>query len=157
MLVVIIILGILAMIIIPQITVSTEDAKTSTLQGDLSAIRSGLELYYAQHANTYPAQAVPTTKPDDVTTLAGAFVAQLTRYTDGDGNIANAKTDVFKYGPYLKGTSLPTNPFNDKSDVTVDNTETDITKKSSAGAGTGWKFYSKTGVFMAADGSHDTD
>ena len=54
MLIVIIILGILAMVIIPQITVSQEDAKMSTLKTNLAGIRSAIELYYAQHNNTYP-------------------------------------------------------------------------------------------------------
>ncbi len=49
MLIVIVVLGILAMIIVPQITVSTEDAKTSTLQTNLTGIRSSIETYYAQH------------------------------------------------------------------------------------------------------------
>ena len=54
MLIVIIILGILAMVIIPQITVSQEDAKVSTLKTNLTGIRSAIELYYAQHNNIYP-------------------------------------------------------------------------------------------------------
>ena len=48
MLIVIIILGILAMIIIPQLGVTTDDAKTNTLQANLSSIRSAVEVYYAQ-------------------------------------------------------------------------------------------------------------
>ena len=54
MLIVIIILGILAMVIIPQITVSQEDAKISTLKTNLGGIRSAIEMYYTQHNNTYP-------------------------------------------------------------------------------------------------------
>ena len=49
MLVVVIILGILAMIIVPQITVSTEDARLNTLQSNLTAVRSAIEVYAAQH------------------------------------------------------------------------------------------------------------
>ena len=155
MLVVIIILGILAMIIIPQITVSTEDAKLSTLQTSIRGMRSALELYYNQHTNSYPGASSSVTKPSGVSTLGDVFAAQLSRYTDEAGNISNTKDATFKFGPYMK--DIPVNPFNKKSDVTIDSTVVDITTKSSSGAGTGWKFYVKTGVLMAADGAHDTE
>ena len=154
-LVVVILLGILATIIIPQVSVSSEDAKLNAVKTNLGNLRSAIELYYYQHKNKYPAQAVPGTAPTEVDTLPETFVAQLMRYTDEDGNIANSGTSVFKYGPYVKGV-FPTNPYNDKNDVTIDNTETDITEKASGGANTGWKFYSLTGVLLPADGSHDT-
>ena len=154
-LIVVILLGILATIIIPQVSVSSDDAKLNTLKTNLSNMRSMIELYYYQHSNTYPGLAVPTTKPADVSTTADAFEAQLTRYTDAGGNISNSGTSDFPYGPYVKAPDLPTNPFNNLSDVTIDNTEIDITEKDSSGAGTAWKFYAKTGIFMAADGTHD--
>jgi len=157
MLIVIIILGILAMIIIPQISVTTDDANLNALRTNLNTMRGAIEIYYAQHANTYPGDGVPGTKPADVTTEAHAFVAQLTRYTDGSGNISNSKSDVYKYGPYVKGGELPDNPFVTTNDVTVDTATTDITTKDSTGAGTAWKFYAKTGVLMAADGAHDDE
>ena len=157
MLIVIIILGILAMIIIPQISVTTDDAKLNTLRTNLNSMRSSIEIYYAQHSNTYPGDGVPATKPADVTTAAHAFVAQMCRYTDGSGNISNTKDTTYKFGPYIKGGALPDNPVNSTNDVTVDTTETDITVKASGGAGTAWKFYAKTGVLMAADGTHDDE
>jgi prepilin-type N-terminal cleavage/methylation domain-containing protein len=157
MLIVIVILGILAMIIIPQISTSTDEARLNTLRTNLAAMRSSIEIYYAQHNGAYPGDGVPATKPGDVVTAADAFVAQLTRYTDQDGNIANAKDATYKFGPYIKGGGLPMNPFNSLGTVTIDNATTDITAKDSTGAGTGWKFYSKTGVLMAADGAHDTE
>jgi prepilin-type N-terminal cleavage/methylation domain-containing protein len=153
-LVVVILLGILATIIVPQVSVSSEDAKLNSLKTNLSNMRSAVELYYYQHENSYPGDAVPTTKPDGVTTTADAFVAQLTRYTDKDGNISNSSgTSEFPYGPYIK--ALPTNTYNQKADVTIDNSTTDITTKASGGVDTAWKFYTKTGVLMAADGEHD--
>lgn len=156
MLIVIIILGILAMVIIPQITTSTDDAKLNTLRTNLGAMRNAVELYYAQHNSAYPGDAVPATKPAAVVTTADAMVAQLTRYTDVAGNISNTKSTTFAFGPYVKGVALGLNPFNNKSDVTMDTTTTDITTKTSGG-NTGWKFYSKTGVLMANDGGHDTE
>jgi general secretion pathway protein G len=153
-LIVVILLGILATIIIPQISVSSDDAKLNALKTNLSGMRGAIELYYYQHNNTYPGVVVPATKPADVTDTATAFAAQLTRYTDPSGNISNSGSSSYAYGPYVN--QFPTNPYNSKSDVTIDNTTTDITTKSSSGANTGWKFYAKTGVLMSADGSHDT-
>ena len=156
MLIVVILLGILATIIIPQVSVSTDDARLNTLSTNLTHLRSAIELYYYQHRNNYPGAAVPTTKPVDVTDVATAFVAQLTRYTDADGNVSNTKVGNFTFGPYVKGGALPDNPYNNLNDVTIDTTEADITKKDSTGASTGYKFYAVTGVFMAADGANDT-
>lgn len=156
MLVVIVILGILAMIIVPQITASTDDARLTTLQTNLGAMRSSVEVYYAQHSSAYPGHVVPATKPVDVTTREETFVAQLTRYTDINGNVSNVKDVAYRFGPYVKGNSLPTNPFNDLTTVVIDNTEDDITIKASGGTA-GWKFYSLTGVLMADDGAHDAD
>ncbi|MEE8541354.1 MAG: prepilin-type N-terminal cleavage/methylation domain-containing protein, partial [Desulfobacterales bacterium] len=86
-LIVIIVLGILAMIIVPQITVSTEDAKVSTVQSDLSAIRSAIEMYYAQHGNKYPGMTKSSdgTANTDEAEAATSMIHQLTRYTDSTG------------------------------------------------------------------------
>jgi hypothetical protein len=119
-------------------------------------MRNAVELYYAQHSSAYPGDGVPATKPADVTTAAEAFVAQMTRYTDVAGNISNTKDATYKYGPYIKGGSLPMNPYNELNTITIDGTETDITVKASGGS-SGWKFYAKTGVLMADDGAHDTE
>lgn len=159
MLIVVIVLGILASIVIPQIAVSTEDSKLNTLKTNLNTTRSSVELYYFQHNSVYPGGSVPTTKPIDVTTGAEAFVAQLARYTDVSGNISNTKDATFKYGPYIKNGSLATNPYNDKNDIVIDIIETDITVRNSAATDNGWKFYFITGVYIAADGTaglHDT-
>ena len=46
-----------------------------------------------------------------------------------------------------------------KIDVVVDTTTTDITERDSTATDNGWKFYEKTGVFIAADGTggaHDS-
>ena len=151
MLIVIVILGILAMVIIPQISTSTDDAKLSTLQTNLNAMRNAVELYYAQHNSSYPGAQL-----GGATSATEAFVQQLTRYTDVDGNISNVKDATFKYGPYIKGGELPTNPFNELNTVMVDTVQNDITVRASD-ATTGWMFYTITGVLMANDGNHDTE
>ena len=151
-LIVIIVLGILAMIIVPQISVSTEDAKVSTVQSDLSSIRSALEIYYAQHNSKYPGQTESTggTANTDAGVAAVSMVRQLTQYTNSSGKVSVSKDTTFKYGPYIKGLALPTNPFNEVATVVCDAT-TDITKTRAATGTDGWKFHFETGVFYAAD------
>ncbi|MBE0556488.1 MAG: prepilin-type N-terminal cleavage/methylation domain-containing protein [Proteobacteria bacterium] len=162
MLIVIIILGILAMVIIPQITVSQDDAKISTLKTNLGGIRSAIELYYTQHNNTYPGvKKVDGTGADvaDAAESKTAFEAQMFQYTDATGKTAttyNATTAPF--GPYIKGGALPANPFEDlatNTTVLCDVTETDITKsmgvKRVADGTTGYKYLAKLGVVFAND------
>ena len=151
-LIVIIVLGILAMIIIPQITVSTEDAKVSTLKSNLSMLRNAIELYYHQHENKYPgAKSITGGTPADAAAAATAFLQQLTQYTESDGTVSASKTADAKYGPYLKSSELPENPFNNLRTVLCDITTTDITSKTTDSS-TAWKFYTVTGVLIANDG-----
>ena len=53
-LIVVIILGILAAIVIPQFTQASGEAKLSSLASDLQMVRSQMQLYYLQHNDTYP-------------------------------------------------------------------------------------------------------
>ena len=152
MLIVIIILGILAMVIIPQITVSQEDAKVSTLKTNLVGIRSAIELYYAQHNNVYPGVATDGTNAADT---ALAFINQLTLYSNAAGATVATKDDTHPFGPYIKGGVLPANPFNSKTDVLYDKDEGDMTKTIGAArvttGATAYKFVGKLGVIYAND------
>lgn len=157
-LIVVMVLGILAMLIIPQVTVSTDDAKTSTLQTNLSTLRNAIELYYHQHNNRYPGQTDNSGgAPADAAAAQIAFLQQLTQFTEVDGTVATAKSPTAKYGPYIKSSTLPANPYNDLALVLCDIAETNITTKASSDTTTyGWKFYTQTGVLIANDGSHDS-
>ena len=90
-LIVVIILGILAAIVIPQFTSAAEDSKLSNLMSNLQSIRAQLELYKMHHNEAYPTN----------------INTQLTGKTDSDGTI-NASG---AYGPYLY--VFPANPFID--------------------------------------------
>ena len=151
MLIVIIILGILAMVIIPQISVSTDDAKVSTLKGNLAGLRSAIEIYYAQHSNKYPGMTDSTNgnTNNDAGVAASSMVLQLEQYTSSSGKVQTTKDGTFKYGPYVK-TGLPTNPFNEKKTVVCDAT-TDIAAAKAPSGGAGWKFHFNTGVLYADD------
>ena len=157
MLIVVIVLGILAMIIIPQITVSTEDAKLATLQTNLNTMRNAIELYYHQHNQQYPG-AIDNSDgdgpPADAAAAATAFITQLTTYTEVSGETSTSKTGDFIYGPYLKTGKLPTNPFSETDDLVCDIATATVTTRLALGDSTddkAWRFYVKTGVFIADD------
>jgi prepilin-type N-terminal cleavage/methylation domain-containing protein len=58
LLIVVIILGILAAVAIPQFGSSTDDAKLSTMTSNLSSLRNAVELYKQEHNNYISAYPV---------------------------------------------------------------------------------------------------
>jgi len=99
-LIVVVILGILAAVVIPQFTSASETAKQSSLESQLQTIRSQLELYQVQHNGNYP-------------TLAQmALMLNLVESTD----VAGATTGS-DFGPYLQ--KAPVNPFTAGTDGNV--------------------------------------
>ena len=96
-LIVVIILGILAAIVIPQFTEASNEARDSALVSDLQTLRSQIELYKIQHLGD---------------ALPGAGTATLTEalegYTDIDGAVVAQGTAGAK-GPYMQ--KIPVNPF----------------------------------------------
>lgn len=123
-LIVVILLGILAAIIIPQFGSSSDDARLSATKTDLSTIRTQLQLYRVNHNNTFPTSW-----------------AQMQKYTDQAGATADTADSTHVYGPYLE--TAPTNQFNNKSTITV-GTGTNPKDDSS-----GWYYNSTTGKFQA--------
>jgi prepilin-type N-terminal cleavage/methylation domain-containing protein len=162
LLIVVIILAILAAIVVPQFGSSTEDAQVSTLESDLTQLRTAIELYYHQHNSTYPGAKLETTgaATSTVAEADAAFLAQLTQYTDKLGVAQGTKDATHKYGPYIKTFKIPDNPFLDgasasvvKSDITV----SDVTTAPTADGTSGWKFYVKTGRMVANDNTTLSD
>ncbi|NNC68918.1 MAG: prepilin-type N-terminal cleavage/methylation domain-containing protein, partial [Gammaproteobacteria bacterium] len=93
LLIVVIILAILAAIIVPQFSASTNDAKAAALQSNLANMRSAIEFYYQEHGE-YPGRNIATgaTCPTGSTAVTAgaanseeALIAQLTRYTNDAG------------------------------------------------------------------------
>ena len=95
-LIVVIILGILAAIVIPQFTNASQDARRSSLTSQVQTLRSQVELYKLQHGDALPdlTKAAPNTW-DDLLTVT-AFGGQ-------------------NFGPYLQDT--PKNPLNNLATV----------------------------------------
>ena len=129
-LIVVVILGILAAIVIPQFTSASESAKASSLVTQLQSLRSQLELYQLEHNGDYPSATTAT------------FWAQLTDETELDGTTPEAGDST--YGPYLQ--KIITNPFEDSSTVVADTTG-DV--DTGAAAGVGFIYNNNTGEIKA--------
>jgi len=128
-LIVVVILGILAAIVIPQFTEASTEAKTSSLCTDLQTMRSQIELYKIQHNDNLP----------------GAGTATLIQALTGQTDIAGAVgTD---YGPYVQ--QIPTNQFNDLSTI-----EEEAGSVGLGGGNCGWHFNNVTGAFHADTDAH---
>lgn len=136
-LIVVVILGILAAIVIPQFTDAATEAKESSLKTDLQAIRSQIELYKIQHTDELPGNGT------------ASFYQCMEGKTDVYGAVWSSGVS---YGPYMQ--SLPKNPFNDQNSVEING---------SAGSNDdGWQFTTTAGdpdegLFRADDDACSPD
>lgn len=150
-LIVVVILGILAAIVIPQFTQASTEAKTNSLSSDLQSLRSQIELFKVQHTDMAPGNTRdPAT--GTVTADVALFANQMVYVTDGDGNVnappskvrATGAGAVFIYGPYLE--RIPANPFSDLTSIGA------VVDHTAAGSGTnGWDYVPGTGEIYAGD------
>ena len=137
-LIVVVILGILAAIVIPQFTEASTEAKTSSLVTDLQSVRSQIQLYKIQHLDQIPG-----------TQAGNDFVTAMTTYTLQDGSSAAVQEPADGvYGPYLN--QIPSNQFIATAALQDDVTEAAVTP-AAADNTTGWFFNTVTGEFKAND------
>ena len=95
LLIVVVILGVLAAVVVPQFAGARSDSRLAALKANLRSIRGQIENYMVQHNGNYPKNIAQ-------------FERQMTEQTDADGASGT------KFGPYLQ--SIPNNPF-DNSNV----------------------------------------
>jgi general secretion pathway protein G len=127
-LIVVIILGILAAIVIPQFTNASQDARKNSLTSQLQTMRSQIELYKLQHLDSNP------TGLNTAGSIASATAwAEMLVKTNAD----QTTTGTPNFGPYLQG--APVNPLNNSSKVLV--ITADVTLGGASGAtDEGWLF-----------------
>jgi general secretion pathway protein G len=134
-LIVVVILGILAAIVIPQFTQASTEAKVSSTVSTLQSLRSQIELYKIQHNDTPPALATFADKMIYCTTVGGA---------DNDTKLRDPDND-FIYGPYLE--RMPVNPWNDSG-----------TLAAADAADVGWVYDEATGaIYVGVTDVTDAD
>lgn len=131
-LIVVIILGILAAIVIPQFTSASDDAQKSRLETDLQALRTQVQLFKAEIGR------YPGCKKDGTADAALDFVTEIT------GNVNNPE-GVAK-GPWLQ--EMPKNPF--VADADAAKISIVAADPGAAVANFGWVFNGKNGKVFAA-------
>ena len=109
-LIVVIILGILAAIVIPQFSNASTSAKTSAVLSTAQSLRQQVALYKLQHNDNLP----------DGSTSAKFWTAMTTQ-TDSTGTAYAAGAPDGPFGPYMQ--SIPANSLN-QSTVVFDSAQT---------------------------------
>ena len=130
--IVVVIIGIIGAIAIPRLSRGAEGASDSALAGDLAVLRNAIDLYATEHGGDFP--------------TVGDFVAQLTTYTDANGNDSATKTGAYIYGPYIR--KIPALKVGDEKGST--------TVAAADAAGVGWVYNATTGEITANTGT-ETD
>jgi len=150
LIIVIIILGILAALAIPQFTDASSDAEDATLAANLAVMRNATNLFYHQHSSEYPG-AIKTDGSGSATVAAdnpAAFTNQMTTYSAKDGETsATLDRANFPFGPYM-ATGIPDNPVNNLNTVTVLDKTTAIVVGDIDDT-TGWLFNKQNGELRA--------
>lgn len=134
-LIVVAILGILAMVVVPRITLAMQDSKESAAARIQQIVQKQIILYKAEHGELSP-HLDETGSPD-----AANFVARLTGRTDSSGRLDSSGT----CGPYL--TSWSANPLADPAGAE----EVQFGVLRNGNGVTGWYFNTVTHVFKPND------
>ena len=137
-LIVVVIMAVLAAVVIPQFTGSADDAKKSTANFNVGAVRSVIQTYRAHHDGGNPGTATGTT-----------LLTSLTKKSNKDGSIPADGSGTL--GPYL--VEIPPNPFTNDSTVTV------VSAQPTSGSVTnkGWAYNPTTGEIWLDSDTDDND
>jgi general secretion pathway protein G len=140
-LIVVVILGILATVVIPQFSNASQQARENTLKDELQYLRTQVAVFKAQHQDVPP--GYPGGNPTATPTMQN-LNDQLTLYTDINCNVAGQASSVFAYGPYLS--QLPANSINGMTTFeTVGNNQ----PMPAADGTTGWIYQPQTQTIIA--------
>ena len=140
-LIVVIILGILATIVIPQFSSASQGAKENSLKDDLRFMRTQIGVFKAQHRDVSP--GYPGGDRTSVPTESD-FVDQMLLHTSEACATSDTPSALYKFGPYL--TRMPANPVNSLATVqVVDNATTMPDPDGSSG----WIYKPLTQEFIA--------
>ncbi len=147
--VVVVILGVLAALAIPQFSRGASDTVETRLKARLGVLRTAIALYFEDHG-AYPGQnpdgTFPAGSPDCV-------ARQLTLYTDAAGHTAPQPSDTCCFGPYLRNgiPPCPVSPGNPSAVLAIVRGSAMPGYQASA-SDAGWVYNPDTG-YIAANSS----
>ena len=125
-LIVVVILGILAAIVIPQFTNATTASKSSSVSTTAQTLRGAVQLYYYQHNDTLPP--------------AANFWTLMTTQTDSNGNPYTTASATGPFGPYMQ--SIPLNALNYASTVI----DANVAPGAAVSTACGWEYDYNSGA-----------
>ena len=167
LLIVVIIIAILAAIVVPQFSTATIDAQEAALDSNLSAMRSAIELYRAQHSGVYPGFVISSgasctsgvAGTGTLTTTAQPLLDQLLQYSNVSGQTCTGgDTTTFKFGPYMR--KMPSDSITVPAkgsavgDIVVTSAGTPIANPAAATGG--WAYDSKSGQLIMNSNANDS-
>lgn len=136
MVMVITIIGMISSMAIPRISRGASGASDASLAGDLAVVRRALNMYWAEHNCNFPG-------PN-----SARFIAQMTQYSDGQGNTSPSRSTTFVFGPYLL--RVPTCPIGENAgSATILIDAANSPPKADPSTRDGWVYNPTTGEFYA--------
>jgi general secretion pathway protein G len=144
-LIVVVILGILATIVIPQFSNASVEARENTLKDDLRYLRVQIQVFRAQHRDRSPGYpgGDTTATPTDTD-----FTNQMTLFTNEDCATSNGASATHKFGPYL--IRVPENPINGSKAIKMIANGAPFPAPDANDAGLyGWIYQPSTGTIIA--------
>lgn len=129
-LIVVVILGVLAAIVVPQFSSVSSDTNLTNLRGNIQTIRGQIQVFKVQHNDLLPGQL---TRGGDVT----------------EARFITAMTNDPTYGMYVR--TMPLNPFIATAVATSITCVNSVAAVPAGNEGTGWWFNAANGDFRASD------
>jgi general secretion pathway protein G len=129
-LIVVVILGILATVVLPQFSTASLEARENILKDDLRYLRTQVAVYKAQHRDVPPGYPEGNLAEEPT---QEAFVLQMTRYTSERSGVSESFDSTHRFGPYLS--RVPQNPLNGRDTILITTDEAVAPDDS-----TGWIF-----------------
>ena len=108
-----IVLTLLTVVVVPRLSHASNTEREQQLRDTLHQFRTQIMAYRAEHGGLAP--GFPGGNPLAMPTY-GAFVDQMTQYTNHLGETSQEPSDAYPFGPYLE--RIPENPLrNNGSDI----------------------------------------
>ena len=113
-LIVVVILGILASVVIPQFSNASHVTRENTMREDLRYMRTQILAFRLQHRDVSPGYPGGNTA---ATPTADTFLRHMTQFSDETCATTASPSALYPYGPYLS--TLPANPLSNTQGVWV--------------------------------------
>jgi Tfp pilus assembly protein PilE len=139
--IVIVIIGLLAILAVPRFSHADPEPADFNPRPPLVRLRSAIEMYYYDHG-AYPGQRGDGLNPSGG---AEAFCRQLTTFSDVDGRTSRQRTEVFRFGPYLRD-GVPACPVPPRLGMSAVVTTADAPRFQESAADAGWVYNCQTGA-----------